>query len=493
MCVMLHPLHDLSLTALRRIEDREKSTVMFRQSWVFVILTLIQVTTAAVLNLTTDEVISKAMEKSDRNSPEQNDSTEIRTELDMILTPEQAEAMYGEATRPQARKARRNEKYRWPGGVIPYEIDSALYYSSKKRSTILGAIREWETYTCIEFRRTNGADENYVRFIDGDGCSSSVGMIGNGIHNITLNNVCFLSVDGGHSTVVHEIGHTVGFWHEQSRPDRDRYVKILYKNVQENRVHNFRRYSDSLIDTYSVPYDYRSVMHYGKAFFSKDKRTLLTIETTDKSYQDIIGTAKGLSFRDIKLANLMYNCNAGCSNQSVTCPGEGFVDKSCRCMCPGDPTQECTRPDVNECASNPCRNGGTCNNLDGRYTCTCPPGFNGTTCQFSVNECASNPCLNGGTCRDGSGNYTCACRTGFTGSRCQTVTCSDDFSVCAAWSNIVCANTYLADKCRKTCRRCSQVTCSDDFSWCAAWSNTVCATTYLADKCRKTCRRCSRE
>ena len=35
-----------------------------------------------------------------------------------------------------------------------------------------------------------------------------------------------------------------------------------------------------------------------------------SIETLDPKYQSIIGMAKGLSFRDVMLANLMYSCSS---------------------------------------------------------------------------------------------------------------------------------------------------------------------------------------
>ncbi|XP_006036367.2 fibulin-7-like [Alligator sinensis] len=38
----------------------------------------------------------------------------------------------------------------------------------------------------------------------------------------------------------------------------------------------------------------------------------------------------------------------------------------------------------------------------------------------SINDCASNPCANGGTCVDGIERYTCLCPSGWSGSNCQS-------------------------------------------------------------------------
>ena len=37
-----------------------------------------------------------------------------------------------------------------------------------------------------------------------------------------------------------------------------------------------------------------------------------------------------------------------------------------------------------------------------------------------INECVSNPCENGGTCQDAVNHYTCDCVTGYTGEECET-------------------------------------------------------------------------
>lgn len=55
---------------------------------------------------------------------------------------------------------------------------------------------------------------------------------------------------------------------------------------------------------------------------------------------------------------------------------------------------------IDECASNPCHNGGTCKDGINGFTCLCPEGFHDPKCLSEVNECNSNPCIHG-RCHDG--------------------------------------------------------------------------------------------
>ncbi|MBM4378309.1 MAG: calcium-binding EGF-like domain-containing protein [Deltaproteobacteria bacterium] len=62
---------------------------------------------------------------------------------------------------------------------------------------------------------------------------------------------------------------------------------------------------------------------------------------------------------------------------------------------------------VDDCAPNPCLNGGTCTDGINAFTCTCAAGFSGATCATAVNPCFPNPCTFGGTCMASGNGYTC--------------------------------------------------------------------------------------
>ncbi|XP_043916230.1 cubilin-like [Protopterus annectens] len=114
--------------------------------------------------------------------------------------------------------------------------------------------------------------------------------------------------------------------------------------------------------------------------------------------------------------------NGGCY-PSATCinnPGSTLPT----CICPpgytgnGYGPNGCTQTST-ICQQNPCINGQCHATLTG-YICVCDPGWTGTNCTENINECASNPCQNGGTCIDGINGYTCTCTSTWTGPQCQT-------------------------------------------------------------------------
>uniref|UniRef100_A0A8C0XD75 Protocadherin Fat 1 n=1 Tax=Castor canadensis TaxID=51338 RepID=A0A8C0XD75_CASCN len=106
----------------------------------------------------------------------------------------------------------------------------------------------------------------------------------------------------------------------------------------------------------------------------------------------------------------------------------------------------CLLTATEDCSSNPCQNGGTCNpSPTGGYYCKCSALFIGTFCEVSINPCSSNPCLYGGTCVVDNGDFVCQCRGLYTGQRCQS-----DIDECAGnpcHNGALCENTHGSYHC----------------------------------------------
>ncbi len=183
-------------------------------------------------------------------------------------------------------------QFRWPGCVVPFTIDAALPNQQRVRD----AIAHWEANTRFRFVERTAANQaqynDYVTFTTGGGCSSQVGRRG-GQQFVWLADTCSLG------NAIHEIGHVIGFWHEQSREDRDAFVTINWQNIQAGFESNFNQHiSDG--DDVGV-YDYGSIMHYPRNAFSANGQD--TIVPTDPNAQ--IGQRTGLSAGDIASANAM--------------------------------------------------------------------------------------------------------------------------------------------------------------------------------------------
>jgi astacin (peptidase family M12A)/Kelch motif protein len=183
--------------------------------------------------------------------------------------------------------------YRWPGGVVPYEIDAAL--PNQARVTQAIAHIEANTPSVDLIPRSGQAD--YVRFIPSTVCSSSVGRIG-GRQLINLANGC----DAG--STVHEITHALGLWHEQSRCDRGGFVEILWANIQTGKEHNFDSYCMNATDLYA--YAEGSIMHYGPyAFSANGQPTIRSLRGLD----NLMGQRIGYGSTDIATINQLYPPN----------------------------------------------------------------------------------------------------------------------------------------------------------------------------------------
>ncbi|XP_054711838.1 astacin-like metalloprotease toxin 5 [Uloborus diversus] len=187
----------------------------------------------------------------------------------------------------------------WPNGIVPYEQDPALNYTSF-RVILSGAFNQYERQTCIKFvKRTT--EKDYIRIFPGVGCYSHVGRTGNQ-QPLSLGNGCEWM-----GTMVHELGHALGFFHEQNRSDRDDYLTIFWENVKEGMEDQFFKLGpdqNRLLTTF----DYDSIMLYGSYTFSKDRQNLKTMVGKDNRVLKDPVWKYFLSKSDVKRVNMLYNC-----------------------------------------------------------------------------------------------------------------------------------------------------------------------------------------
>uniref|UniRef100_A0A3P8R5A8 Delta-like protein n=1 Tax=Astatotilapia calliptera TaxID=8154 RepID=A0A3P8R5A8_ASTCA len=85
---------------------------------------------------------------------------------------------------------------------------------------------------------------------------------------------------------------------------------------------------------------------------------------------------------------------------------------------------------INDCESNPCRNGGTCIDKVSVYQCICGDGWEGDHCEINIDDCSTNPCHNGGTCRDLVTDFFCECKNGWKGKTCHSRESQCDEATC---------------------------------------------------------------
>uniref|UniRef100_A0A671QS93 Delta-like protein n=1 Tax=Sinocyclocheilus anshuiensis TaxID=1608454 RepID=A0A671QS93_9TELE len=110
----------------------------------------------------------------------------------------------------------------------------------------------------------------------------------------------------------------------------------------------------------------------------------------------------------------------------------------CRSQAGGQFTCECQEgfrgtychENINDCESNPCRNGGTCIDKVNVYQCICADGWEGVHCEINIDDCSLNPCLNKGACQDLVNDFYCECRNGWKGKTCHSRDSQCDEATC---------------------------------------------------------------
>ncbi len=190
--------------------------------------------------------------------------------------------------------------------MVRYVLDPTLDYYTQMN--IQAAIEHYNVNTNVRFYNatnkpkvdpTYGFEYPYVYFTHGTGSnrgkanSSYVGRKG-GKQELLLQ---YYAAKG---TIIHEIGHAIGLYHEQSRYDRDNFVTVHYSNVSSGHSHNFSKQTRNYYITGS--FDWNSIMLYSSYDFSSNGKPTMT----KKDGTTFTGQRSYLSEMDRRWANTFY-------------------------------------------------------------------------------------------------------------------------------------------------------------------------------------------
>ena len=196
------------------------------------------------------------------------------------------------------RNAIKDKERRWESGVIPYSFSSS--FSSEGRKVVEEAMEEFEGKTCLRFK-PRSSERDYVHIYSGSGCNSQVGRVGR-MQGLSLGSGCLFK-----GIAMHELMHATGFWHEQTRADRDEYVEVHLENVIKGYEFAFDKYGLDKIDHLGADYDTCSVMHYPEMAFSKNGKKTIDSKSPETD-ECAIGQRDGFSDTDVRKINTLYQC-----------------------------------------------------------------------------------------------------------------------------------------------------------------------------------------
>ena len=195
--------------------------------------------------------------------------------------------------------------HRWTNSTVPVEIDN--HFTVEETNMIITSLNEMMSQTNIVFKfHQPNITEDYIKYTKSEllnslfefGGNSSVGKQG-GSQDINLRQVT-------KGVVIHETMHALGFYHEQSREDRETFVDILEQNVDLIYIFQFDQHNFDATDI--GRYDITSIMQYRFNAFGRTEngRVLQTIVNRANPADISFGNGNALSNRDIRAVNQIY-------------------------------------------------------------------------------------------------------------------------------------------------------------------------------------------
>lgn len=203
----------------------------------------------------------------------------------------------------------------WPSLRIPYSFSNQVDFDIEQRAKIehilfqIQSILSVANDTCIQFTPRE-QELDYILFMDNGDCSSSVGYA-KGINKISLSKECITT-----EVVMHEIMHRLGFDHEHSRHDRDKFIDVNFNNIVNSKKgkndFNFEINTKTKYSEFELsPYDFFSITHYNSDALQKSKNqpTIVSkIPALLSKNNQIEVERRFFSAIDIIQVQSLYNC-----------------------------------------------------------------------------------------------------------------------------------------------------------------------------------------
>ncbi|WP_299764175.1 M12 family metallopeptidase [uncultured Dokdonia sp.] len=222
---------------------------------------------------------------------------------DMILTYDQFRSFFRFRRDNNRGVSTDNEDRRWDSLDIFYYIEPDIPNSAIIENALAIVEAQLPCFSFIEVDCiTNNCNSlgGYMRFrsIDGNVSSSPVGK------NSTVNIIRIGTITNV-GVVVHEIGHSLGLFHEHTRADRNDFVIYNPNCVESGRENNFNISNNQIA---VGPFDFASIMIYSSSTFQDGCFPL-----TDLNGDPFFNTRNNFSNGDIETIQFIHDLQTNCT------------------------------------------------------------------------------------------------------------------------------------------------------------------------------------
>ncbi|XP_035779868.1 zinc metalloproteinase nas-4-like [Anopheles albimanus] len=193
--------------------------------------------------------------------------------------------------------------YRWPNATIPYMFDES-WIKSPQRAIVRTAMEVLHRRTCVRFVETSQVVQHVLITADEtSGCWADTGRQP-GTTYVNLPRNCTQTI----GSILHELLHALGFLHQHTRPDRDRYVCVRYENVlpEPAALYNYEIVRPWTHLAFPLPYDFESIMHYTADMYSVAPGRSLTMVPRHPWNISQLGQRNQLTELDVLAIHFVY-------------------------------------------------------------------------------------------------------------------------------------------------------------------------------------------